>query len=142
MENAFWGEVCLQDHVERANENVYESELVDKRHALVVPDDHMVFHGMSHEVDIHPPYLVFLEDFENGSGNGKERWIAVYHVHFEAHEAVELANGRRNELGGRKVRLLQWSHRAVRRPCVTQPCVLKKSRQTPEQLFLCFAQLF
>jgi len=95
LENAFEGvEVCLQDHVEWANENVYESELVDKRHALVAPDDHMVFHGM---VDIRPLYLVVLEDFENGSGNEKERWIAVYHVHFEAHEAVELANGKRNE---------------------------------------------
>jgi len=75
LENAFGGvEVCLQDHVARANENVCESgrDLVDKRHALVAPDDHTVFHGMSHEVDIRPLYLVVLEDFENGSGSG--RW--------------------------------------------------------------------
>jgi hypothetical protein len=98
LENAFGVvEVCLQHHVEWANENVYENELVDKRHALVAPDDHTVFHGMSHELDIRPLYLVVLEDFENGSGSGKERWIALYHVHFEAHEAVEVANGKRNE---------------------------------------------
>ena len=146
MENAFGGvEVCLQDPVEWATENVYESEsdLVDKRHALEGPDDHTAFHGMSHEVDIRPLYLVVLEEeFENESGNGKERWIAVYHVHFEAHEVVDLANGKRNEWEGRKVRPLQWNHRADPHPCATQPCERKKSRQTPKQPSLCFAQLF
>jgi hypothetical protein len=110
LENAFEGvEVCLQDRVAQVNENenVCESgsDLVDKRHGLVAPDDHRVFHGMSHGVDIRPLDLVVLEEeFENESGNGNERWIAVCHVHFEAHEAVGLASGKPNEWGGRKVR--------------------------------------